>query len=255
MIDNRFIDYCISRNFFSRDRFNSIHISEEGSTYDAIINNNLANQQQLAIAAGDYYKVPVADVNQIKPDPSALAYANAALCKKLLFLPFSIDPNAGLLIAIADYINQDLVRNFMLGKGVTKMNFYVAPYNDLLRIVSLSYERPRETSGFIQLPDSLRNNSYLRKPSCNIDEIRKPSCNIDEITAFPSIPEQGQAFSKLLASVDALHADNIALRQQIDKLTQMLELETTFTRELVRNLKSNGILSDVIFERLLDILK
>ena len=265
MIDNRFIEYCINRSLFSRENINAISIPDDSSAYDAIIHSGLTTQQQLAIAAGDYYKVPVADVNQIKPDPSALTCGNPTLCRRLLFLPFSIDPSAGLLIAIADLTNQDLVRNFMRGKGIIKMSFYIAPYDDLVRLINNSYERPRETSGFIQVPDSLRTGATQTSGLLQIPDnvrgtsgFRKPSINLDEITAFPAAAvnaDQSQLLSKLVAAIDTLKADNAALHQQVDKLTLMLELETTFTRELVKNLKNGGTISAVAFEQLLDILK
>lgn len=264
MIDNRFIEYCLSRALFSREKLSTINISEDASAYDAIIHAGLTTQQQLAIAAGDFYKVPVADVNQIKPDPSALAYGNQPLCRKLLFLPFSIDPNAGLLIAIADFVNQELVRNYMRGKGILKMNFYIAPYEDLIRLINTSYGH-RETSGFIQVPDGLRpaatqTSGLFQNPENGRGTagFRKPSIVLDEITAFPASAvngDQSQLFSKLVAAIDTLKADNAALHQQVDKLMLMLELETTFTRELVKNLKNGGTISAVAFEQLLDILK
>lgn len=264
MIDNHFIEYCINRSLFSREKFNAISIPEDASVYDVMIRSGLTTQQQLAIAAGDYYKIPVADVNQIKPDPSALTCGNPSLCRRLLFLPFSIDPGAGLLIAIADLTNQDLVRNFMRGRGIVKMNFYIAPYDDLVRLINNSYERPRETSGFIQIPDGVRNSATQTSGLLQIPEnrgtsgFRKPSINLDEITAFPAAAvntDQSQLLSKLVAAIDTLKADNAALHQQVDKLMLMLELETTFTRELVKNLKNGGTISAVAFEQLLDILK
>lgn len=264
MIDHHFIDYCVSRGLFSREAFDALPVSDEVSAYDLIIRKGLASQQQLAISAGDYYNIPVADVNQIKPDPAALACGHLSLCKKLLFLPFNIDATSGLLIAMADCANQELIRKFYHGKGIARMQFYIAPYEDLMRMINLSYERAREVSGLIQIPEGLRRSASQTSGLIQLPEtrsgvgLRKASSDLDEITAFPlatSNSEQNQIISQLLATVDMLQAEQDQLYQQIDRLTYMLELEMTLTRELLKKLKTGGTLSAVAFEQLLDILK
>ncbi len=253
-MDNIFFNYCIDQELFTREALDrAVNMTSESvSIYETLVQNGVISQERLAITAGEFYKVPVVDLSQVKPEPSALRYGSNVLGHKLGFLPFAIDPAAGVLIAIMDYANQESVRIYLQGQRVERMNFYIAPCNTLIRYINTYLEAPTQRERLLSIPEE---NARRRKSSVvHTQYLSFDSIPIAQSATVPD-PETLKTIQNLQKKVKSLTEENMALRQQMDHISRMIELESQLTRELASALKANGTLSNITFDRLLSTLR
>ena len=76
MIDTKFLEYCVKSGILTQDALKRVTstVDENVSVYDIIIRRGLVTQEQLAIAAGEYYKCPVVDLSRVTPEAQATSY-------------------------------------------------------------------------------------------------------------------------------------------------------------------------------------
>jgi len=253
-MDQNFFNYCIEQELFAREALDRAvnSTSDTLSIYEALIQSGVVSQEKLAITAGEYYKIPVVDLSQVKPETSALRYGSNVLGRKLGFLPFAIDPAAGVLIAIVDYSMQESVRVYLQGQRVERMSFYIAPCTTLMRYIATYLEPTPARERLVSVPEE---NARRRKSSV----VHTQFLTFDSVpAAAPAAgpdPETLKNIQSLQKKVKTLTEENLALRQQMDHLSRMIELESQLTRELASALKANGTLSNVTFDRLLSSLR
>ena len=262
-MDTRFLDYCVEVGIFEEaDLSSALATSEEGvSIYETLIRKYYVSQDQLAVAAGEYYDCPVVDLSRVLPEPQATKYGSGVICRHLMFLPFVLDISAGLLIAIADFSLKDCVIAYLKEMRVERMKFYIAPYDTLRQSIASAYasESSLSISNSHQLNASQsqlsaqrrRKSSILRTQGTEFDlsSLRRDS---GSFSLNSSDERRIQAMSVELANC---REENNILRQRIDQLTAAVELESMMIRELAKTLKANGTLDAKTFESWLTSLR
>ncbi len=259
-MDNRFIDYCIQNGILTRDSIVRAQqmMNESTSFYEALVHSNAITQEDLAISAGEFYDAQVVDLSQVTPEPNALRYGSPVLCRKLSFFPFAVDTLAGVLIAVADYTKTDQIRDFLQGQRVERMNFYVAPCDTLARFIDKFFEAPKPRERLLSFVDGprQRNNSIMHGQYSSSYESALPVVD-SQATEMNTqqIAVNTRQIASLQKKVEAMNDENVYLRQQIDKLNRMLELEAQLSRQLATMLKTNGTLPAAQFDNLLNSIR
>ena len=256
-MDTRFFDYCINQELFTREALQNAEslITDSTSIYEAIVHSGAVTQELLSLTAGEFYHLPVVDISQVTPEKNALRYGSPSLCRKLGFLPFAVDPAAGVLIAIIDATQCDSVRDYLAGQRVERMSFYIAPCDTLVRYIDTYFDPVGgERQRLLSLSDDARrrrNSSVMRTQYLSFDAA--PSVNPN--SSQPADADLLRQLQSLQKRYRAITEENISLHHQLDKLSRMIELEAQLSRELALALKSNGTLSGVEFDRILGTLK
>lgn len=257
-MDTRFFDYCIDQELFTREALRSAEslITDTTSIYEAIVHSGAVSQEQLSLTAGEFYNLPVVDISQVTPEKNALRYGSPSLCRKLGFLPFAVDPAAGVLIAIIDATQCDSVRDYLTGQRVERMSFYIAPCDTLVRYIDTYFEPVgNERQRLLSLSEDARrrrNSSVMRTQYLSFDAAPSVNSNNAQAAADSDLLRQLQSLQKRYR---AITEENTSLHHQLDKLSRMIELEAQLSRELALALKSNGTLTGVEFDRILGTLK
>lgn len=232
-MDAKFIDYCLKSGLFPQDTLKSALVGSDpsASIYKLLVQHQLVTQDQLAVAAGEFYQCPVVDISRVTPDSKALNYGSAYICNKLNFLPFAIDPVAGLLVALADYTQIDAISAFLKDSRVERMKFYIAPCETLQKNILAAYGKPSA----IDMSRACKRPSILRTQFMDGDN-----------SSTSKLEEQ---LSKMVADIAAAREENLQLRFQIEQLSATVELEANLLRELAKILKSSGVMDTQSFER------
>lgn len=262
-MDTNFLNYCVKAGVFEEtDLKSALNTLEEGvSIYETLIRKQYVTQEELAVAAGEYYDCPVVDLSRVSPEPQAIKYGSSLVCRHLLFLPFVVDISAGLLIAIADYSLKERVIAYLKEMRVERMMFYIAPYETLRQTIisiygtdnSFSIADNSQLSNQSQLTaQRRRRSSILRTQGIDFDisKLRKEPNNVSS-----SVPSDEQMLKTLTAELAACREENHLLRQRVEQLSASVELESVMIRELAKILKSTGVLDSSSFERWLTSLR
>ncbi len=124
-MDTKFFDYCVKTGVISQQDLHKVLESSDDSVsiYETLIHSNVITQEQLAVSAGEYYQCPVVDLSKITPEPNATAYGTSQDCRRLHFVPFAVDPVAGVLVALVDYSQLSGVKSFLKSARIERMKF------------------------------------------------------------------------------------------------------------------------------------
>ena len=241
-MDANFIEYCVNAGLISQDKLRAALVKADAgaSIYECLIGVGALSQEQLAIAAGDYYHCQVVDLSRVTPDAKAICYSTAAVCRRFSFIPFALDPTAGLLVALADYSQIEAITAFLRDARVEQMKFYIAPYGTLHLVIERCYS--------ISLPEiaSTTNPPVRRRPSIlhtQYLDLESPHGNDAGLTQLE------RKVSNLTSELAAYKEENAVLRQRLEQLAATVELDASLLRELGKVLKSTGGLDANNFER------
>lgn len=241
-MDANFIEYCVNAGLISQDKLREALVKADtgASIYECLISVGALSQEQLAIAAGDYYHCQVVDLSRVSPDAKAICYSTAAVCRRFSFIPFALDPTAGLLVALADYSQMDAVTAFLRDARVEQMKFYIAPYRTLHHVIERCYS--------ISLPEiaSTTNAPVRRRPSIlHTQYVDMESSYVNDA----GLSQLERKISNLSSELAAYKEENAVLRQRLEQLAATVELDAALLRELGKLLKSTGGLDANNFER------
>lgn len=246
-MDSGFVEYCLNVGAFSKDALNDVllRVREGTSLYEAVIRAKLVLQEDLAIIAGEYYHAPVVDLSKIKPESKAIAYGSLNDCKRLMFMPFGVDPVVGLLVAIADFAEIKPIQALLQTLHVERIKFYIAPFDTLSKMIELVYD---QIDPNLSLTSRLkRNASLLKTQATEIDFSNAKKKKTQDAFQVQGIDiRRLQVLSLELADC---REENKVLRQRVEQLNATLELESEMIRELVKILRANGTLDDRSFEQ------
>ena len=244
-MDTKFFDYCVKTGVISQQDLHKVLESSDDSVsiYETLIHSNVITQEQLAVSAGEYYQCPVVDLSKITPEPNATAYGTSQDCRRLHFVPFAVDPVAGVLVALVDYSQLSGVKSFLKSARIERMKFYLAPYDTLIHMIDQLYGPPanevapkrlRRTTSLIQLQTEL-----------DIQSQRKQ----DLSSMFDSASSDDRRLKAMAFELAACREENNILRQRVEQLSTAVELEANMLRELGRILKASGVLTNQDFEQ------
>ncbi len=242
MMDAKFLKYCMDSGIVSQDVLRrSLAMTDDGtSIYAVLIHQAGVSQEQLAITAGEFYECPVVDLSKVTPEPAATGYGSGALCRRLNFIPFSVDPVVGVLVALVDYTQADEITGYLREAKVERMKFYIAPMDTLLQVVNKVYASDRDVLN--DMPGNLRRRaSILRTQYLNLDMVNNGAGRPDL--------ESSHALQEVQKELRSCKEENAQLRHRIEQLSETLELEITMSRKLAQILKSKGVLDNDSFER------
>lgn len=243
-MDANFIEYCVNLGQISQDKLRlALAKADTGMPiYEALIQSEAISQEQLAICAGEFYHCQVVDLSRVSPDPKALCYSTVSDCQRFCFIPFAVDPVAGLLVAIGDYTQVDAVTAFLREARVERMKFYIALYETLNDLIQKCYS--------VSLPE------VSATVSGGLSPRRRPSIlhtqYVDADMSHPGdlgLSQMDRKLSGVMSELAACKEDNAILRQRLEQLTATVELDAALLRELGRVLKSTGALDAQSFER------
>lgn len=270
-MDTKFLDYCVEVGVLdSADLTSALATSEEGvSIYETLIRKQSIAQEQLAVAAGEFYNCPVVDLSRVSPEPQAIKYGTGVICRHLLFLPFVIDISAGLLVALADYALKERIIAYLKEMRVERMKFYIAPYETLRQSIASVYSSDNSSLSSSNSSLSSSNSSMHSSGQSqqSVQRRRKASILRTQCVDFDIASLRKDASSSSLNTSDerriqaiafelaACREENNQLRQRVEQLTSAVELESAMIRELARILKSTGSLDSMSFERWLTSLR
>lgn len=243
-MDANFVEYCVNSGLINQDKLRSALVKADAGTsiYESLISAGTISQEQLAIAAGDFYHCQVVDLSRVTPDAKAICYATGAVCRRFAFIPFALDPAAGLLVALADYTQIDSITAFLRDARVERMKFYIAPYETLMRVIERCYS--------IALPEIApapnAAQPVRRRPSIlHTQYVDLESQNLSDINTT----QVDRKIANLASELAAYKEENAILRQRLEQLTATVELDASLLRELGKVLKSAGVLDSNNFER------
>ena len=242
-MDAKFLQYCIKSGIFTQDLLRRVvsTMDENVSIYDSLIRKGLVNQEQLAITAGNFYNCPVVDLSRVTPESQATSYGSGSVCRRHFFIPFAVDPVVGVLVAIADYSYSEAVTNYLKEASVDRIKYYIAPFHTLMQMVDKVYGP--ESQAMPAVSGKMRRSSSILRTQCvdfDIASLQKSS---------QSSSSEDPRIQKLTQELAESREEVAALRQRLEQLAATIELETAMTRELVKILKTQGILSAEGFER------
>ena len=241
-MDAKFLKYCIDSGAVSQDALRrALAMTDDGtSIYAALIHQAGVSQEQLAITAGEYYECPVVDLSRVTPEPAATGYGSGAICRRLNFIPFSVDPVVGILVALVDYTHVDEIKTYLKDAKIERMKFYIAPMDTLIQVVNQVYASDKDVLN--EIPGNLRRRaSILRTQYLNLDMVNSGSQKADL--------ESSHQYQELLKELQTCKDENIQLRHRIEQLSETLELEISMSRKLAQILKGKGVLDNESFER------
>ena len=239
-MDAKFLKYCIDTAVVSQDALRrALLMADDGtSIYDILIHQIGVSQEQLAIAAGEFYECPVVDLLRVHPEPAATAYGSAVMCHRLGFFPFSIDPVAGVLVAIADYTQTDDIANYLRESKIERMKFYIAPLDTLSQAIDHTYA-PQHNNELSRSGN--RRDSVLRTQYFDIELA-------DTETPFPNAGNS-HFVQELSKELEICKDENAQLKQRVEQLSSSLDLEMQMMRKLVQLLASKGSIDGDSIER------
>ena len=242
-MDNKFLQYCVNSGILTQDVLHRVvsTMDENVSIYDSLIRKGLVTQEQLAISAGSFYKCSVVDLSKVTPESQATSYGSGSLCRRNYFIPFAVDPVVGVLVAIADYSYSEKVTAYLKEASVDRIKYYIAPFHTLMQMIDKVYGPEMTTASTVS--GKIRRSSSILRTQC-VD------FGVPGVQSSNSSSSAGNAqVQKLTEELKESREEVAALQQRLEQLAATIELETAMTRELVKILKTQGILSEESFER------
>ena len=243
-MDAKFLKYCIDTGVVSQDTLRrALAMTDDGtSIYAVLIHQAGVSQEQLAITAGEFYECPVVDLSRVKPEPAATGYGAGSICRRLNFIPFSVDPVVGVLVALVDYSQVDEITNYLHDAKIERMKFYIAPMDTLIQVVNKVYASDKDVLN--EIPTNLRRRaSILRTQYLNLDMVNGGG------GASKPDADNSHQLQEIQKEMQACKDENTQLRHRLEQLSETLELEISMSRKLAQILKAKGILDNDSFER------
>lgn len=115
------------------------------------------NDVALAAALAAQFDVPLADLNQFKPEPEALAKVTEELARKHTVLPLRIDENGRTLVATADPLDTAAIKE--LTTQVRSLGLQIGARSEIERLLDQSYNALSSADDVIrafELSDDIR---------------------------------------------------------------------------------------------------
>ena len=244
-MDKDFLQYCLKVGAFTEEAFRRVTASVAGdaSLYATIVKAKVISENSLAVTAGEFYRAPVVDLTRIVPDPRATVYGSLEDCRKLDFLPFTLDPVVGLLVAVVDYAKIHAVKAFLQTMHVTAMKFYIAPVETLRKSVELVYEAKSESS----LSSRMNRKASILKTQSSV--LPKDALKRHAKKNNVALGVDVQRLQAMSVELSDCQEEVATLRQRVEQLNATVSLESRMIRELAKILRDSGILDARGFEQ------
>ncbi len=242
-MDQKFIEHCIKNKLVGQD---VVTVLQKDSSigadfYSKLVEIGAVSQEKLAVSAGEFYKTPVVDLTKVKPDAKALACCTPNEYRKWQFVPIALESNGLLHVALVDFSYLDSVKTLLDGKGIEKAKYYIAPVNSLAEMINKVFGKPVAEEASVFKKSRIAVRTQKRKDDIN---------NASQISKIDSAPS-----SKLMQELAACREENQELRLQLNKLTAVMELESTLLRSLAKTLVTNGVIDSKTFDRWLESMR